>query len=287
MSSYKSFTSNARIVFWRGYLNQIIVAAKTLIFLDESVEDSIVHTVSRSLGTLLLIRNIEPRPWGKWAAEIRHPQKKVCVCLGTFNTAEEAAKAYNGETNHKMLRNYKVSRILPRVAETAKHDRSSNTSYQIFYIRAENTMKKGEKTLLIVKPQYAFTENDREPSSANDCVVPPKATIQITLKLVSWKIVYENKLLTSFRGVKTIKKGEVAILTIHPEYAFGSTELHQGSVTVPAIYTVDYDVDLVSFEKMKRDEGGEGDEVVLVAAMRGHGGVMWCVAMVDAAAEVV
>ncbi|GKE27822.1 hypothetical protein Tco_1443206, partial [Tanacetum coccineum] len=34
---------------------------------------------------------------------------------------------------------------------------------------------------------------------------------------------------------------------------------------------------------MKRDEGGEGDEVVLVAAMRGHGGVMWCVAMVDAA----
>ncbi|GKC91762.1 hypothetical protein Tco_1152411, partial [Tanacetum coccineum] len=38
---------------------------------------------------------------------------------------------------------------------------------------------------------------------------------------------------------------------------------------------------------MKRDECGEGDEVVLVAAMRGHGGVMWCVAMVDAAAEVV
>ncbi|GJV81258.1 hypothetical protein Tco_1517128 [Tanacetum coccineum] len=36
---------------------------------------------------------------------------------------------------------------------------------------------------------------------------------------------------------------------------------------------------------MKRDEGGEDDEVVLVAAMRGHGGVMWCVAMVDAAAE--
>ncbi|GKA62559.1 hypothetical protein Tco_0762078 [Tanacetum coccineum] len=36
---------------------------------------------------------------------------------------------------------------------------------------------------------------------------------------------------------------------------------------------------------MKRDEGGEGDEVVLMAAMRGHGGVMWCVAMVDAAAE--
>ncbi|GKB20444.1 FKBP-type peptidyl-prolyl cis-trans isomerase domain-containing protein [Tanacetum coccineum] len=53
------------------------------------------------------------------------------------------------------------------------------------------------------------------------------------------------------RGVKTMKKGEVASLTIHPEYAFGSTELHQESVTVPANSNVYYAVDLVSFEKIK------------------------------------
>nr|GFC25726.1 FKBP-type peptidyl-prolyl cis-trans isomerase domain-containing protein [Tanacetum cinerariifolium] len=41
------------------------------------------------------------------------------------------------------------------------------------------------------KPQYAFGENGREPASANDCVVPPNATIQIMLELVSWKIVSE------------------------------------------------------------------------------------------------
>lgn len=54
------------------------------------------------------------------------------------------------------------------------------------------------------------------------------------------------------RAVATMKKGEKAIVSIHPDYAFGNVELRQNLVIVPPGSKVVYDIEMIDFIKVKR-----------------------------------
>lgn len=54
------------------------------------------------------------------------------------------------------------------------------------------------------------------------------------------------------RAVKNMKKGETALVTIQPEHAFGPSGSSQELATVPPNSTVYYEVELLSFVKVRK-----------------------------------